>query len=83
MNNIVKIQSISKTEYDITFKCPFCGELTTIAVPKVEYIDWESGQYHVQDCFRSLGPDERELFVTGLCMECQKEAFKEFEDLEY
>lgn len=60
MNNIVKIKSISKTEYDVTFKCPFCGELTTIAVPKVEYIDWESGQYHVQDCFRSLGPDERE-----------------------
>ena len=81
MNNITRIRPISDNSYAVTFRCPFCGQETTISVPKVEYIEWEENpDCHVQDIFRSLGPDDRELFITGLCIKCQNKVFHDDED---
>lgn len=81
MNNITRIRPISENSYNVTFRCPFCGTETTIAVPIVEFQEWEDNPTaHVQDIFRSLDPDKRELFITGMCMKCQNEVFRDDED---
>lgn len=70
----VVFECVGKDEVTVAFQCPFCGNVTNITVPLDEYSNWLHGG-HVQNCFKSLGPDERELFITGMCFDCQKELF--------
>ena len=79
MPNIV-FEDIGKDEVTVAFKCPFCENVTTITVPANEYIKWATGEELVQNCFKSLGPDERELFITGMCFDCQSDVFEEKEE---
>jgi len=65
-----------KPETEIKNVCVFCGKKHSVYVNMKDLIDWERGKF-VQDAFPYLSPDERELFVSKVCVECSKEAFKE------
>lgn len=60
----------------LKFKCPFCGENSFIDVPAEDFEKYFSGEL-VQNCFPYLDASERELIISGICFECQKDIFKE------
>lgn len=52
-----------------TISCIACDEESTVEVPQEEYDKWENGTY-VQDVFKSLTDNERELLVSGIHERC-------------
>ena len=59
-------------------RCPFCGNTVEICVDEKEYEAWENGEL-VQNAFPSLTPAQRELFISGMCFDCQDVMFGEDE----
>jgi hypothetical protein len=47
-------------------KCPWCGNVTTIAVDNAKYDRWQSGE-HIQNVFPDLTSMERETLMSGVC----------------
>jgi Fe2+ or Zn2+ uptake regulation protein len=60
--------------------CASCGRVVDIDVPINEYQAHLTGKLHIQDAMPSLKPEEREMFLSGICGKCWDEIFKE-EDL--
>ena len=58
----------------IETRCPFCGAINHVAVFEADYDRWIDGEL-VQNAFPYLTADEKELLVSGLCLDCQKEVF--------
>ena len=61
--------------------CVCCGNIVPI---QVEETDWELFNNsplrpHVQDCFPYLTPDEREMFLSGICKACWDDMFAQDE----
>lgn len=61
----------------ILVKCPFCGRESEVMVKIDEYLAYEEGAL-AQDAFPNLSPEERELIISGICIKCQKNIFKDF-----
>ena len=61
--------------------CPFCGTYNEVTVPVNEYINWQMGDL-IQDAFKSLSTDDREIIKTGICNECwPKDAIEDMESI--
>ena len=54
--------------------CPMCGTITTVYARPEEVWRWEDGEL-IQNAMPHLKPCEREVFISGLCYECQKKIF--------
>jgi len=63
----------------IETRCPFCGAINHVVVSEADYDRWISGAL-VQNAFPYLTSDERELLVSSLCLDCQKDVFDSDED---
>lgn len=63
----------------ITGRCPFCGNAVEISVDEGDYEAWVDEEL-AQNVFPSLTPAERELFISGMCFDCQRSIFDEDED---
>ena len=53
-----------------------CGTVYTIPMTEAEHELLMSG-VHIQDALPNHSPDDRELFVSGICGKCFDEIFKE------
>lgn len=49
--------------------CPWCGTVTTLLVNAAGYHAWKGGAL-IQDALPELGPDGREVLLTGICAPC-------------
>ena len=58
----------------VIFTCPFCGKETEFVVDKDKFEKWDNGEL-VQKAFPNLSPEQRELFITEMCYECQEHIF--------
>jgi len=58
----------------ITGVCPFCGKEWSIAVSALDFAIWQAGEL-IQKAFPYLSAGERELLISGMCADCQKEIF--------
>ncbi len=56
-------------------ECPFCHKVSKVVVSSYDWMVYEMGENLIQDCFPTLTPSERELFITGMCEDCQKNFF--------
>lgn len=74
----------NKKEYIVITVCPFCGHMNEVAVNEADYWDWDDGML-VQNAFPYLSADEREMLISGICLDCQKDIFNsdEEEDADY
>lgn len=54
--------------------CPFCGAVTTVTVDSWDYQDWAGGKC-AQNAFPYLSAAEREVIISGLCLNCQGNFF--------
>lgn len=51
--------------------CPMCDAITTVYAKPEDVWRWEDGEL-IQNAMPYLKPCEREVFISGLCYECQK-----------
>lgn len=63
----------------VTLICRKCGKQVNVEVNQEDLQAYESGEKRVQDAFPYLSPDERELFISGICGECFDKMFPEEE----
>lgn len=54
--------------------CPFCGKLHGISVNEDGYLAWREGEL-IQTALPELSVNEREVLVSGMCLECQTKFF--------
>lgn len=54
--------------------CPFCGKATTIYADPRDVERWQNGEL-IQKAMPNLTPSEREVFISGICYNCQKKIF--------
>ena len=73
-------------EFDISFECPFCQKETWLHFKDKEasivwdYVKRKENDMDVdlvQNELPFLSAKDRELFITGMCYECQQDIFKE------
>lgn len=57
-------------------KCPFCKEKSYVLLDPREYERYADGEL-AQNAFRSLDDTQREIFISGICEDCQHHTFKE------
>ena len=55
--------------------CPFCGTVSFVDVLTEDFERYQNGEL-VQKYFPYLDASERELLISGICFECQKDIFK-------
>lgn len=60
----------------ITKECPFCFKTGSVRVKLSEFQAWRDGML-IQNAFKSLNADQRELLMTGICPQCWDETFGE------
>ena len=63
--------------YKISKVCPFCGHVSEILVDDEVLKRMEDGE-RIQDILPELPASEREVLISGICIDCQEEP----EDLE-
>ncbi len=59
--------------------CPFCGKTSTIDLTEQEYSALQAGAL-VQEACPTRSADERELLISGICLDCQAGIFGSGED---
>lgn len=63
----------------VEVRCPFCGYVSAVCADAMDYADWKMGGL-AQNCFPYLSASEREILISGLCLECQDDVFGSDED---
>lgn len=61
-------------EFEISVRCPMCGEYHSVYVEKADYFSWVKGK-SPQDAFPYLNADDREILISGICPSCWNEIF--------
>lgn len=57
-------------------ECPFCGTISSVDVQPTELtMLFFSGELSVQKAFPYLSTTNREILISGICADCQKEIF--------
>ena len=54
--------------------CPLCGEQTDMIVPTKGFFKYKNGTL-VQEAFPEKSVEDRELLVSGMCRDCQRNFF--------
>ncbi len=60
--------------YKISKICPFCGHVSEIWVDDEVLKRMEDGE-RIQDILPELPAPEREVLISGICIDCQEEVF--------
>jgi len=73
------MQSFDLDERGATFTCPLCKSITHVPLQPGEAAAvsrWVAGDIaRIQDAVPELDATEREMFLTGLCENCQSQLF--------
>ena len=67
------------TNIRIEKTCPFCGNTTVFTLPKSKVEAWKNGEL-IQNVFPEWSANNREVLISGICLECQEDVFGEEED---
>ena len=62
--------------YKISKVCPFCGHVSEIWVDDEVSKRMEEGE-RIQDILPELPASEREILISGICINCQEEVFSD------
>ena len=60
----------------VGIRCPFCGTVTELELPKENYMRWIKERPLVQECFRDLDYKKREILISGICPKCWDDTFE-------
>lgn len=75
--DIIYIESEEKKmmRVEITKVCPFCGKITAIEVTEEQMFAYFFTDELVQNIFPEMEASTREVLISGICKDCQKEIF--------
>lgn len=59
----------------VTKKCCKCGKEFDFYLTEFEILEIDEGKNNIQYILPTLTPDERELFISGMCGKCFDEIF--------
>ena len=62
----------------LTAVCPFCKAVSFVTVDYDQYRDWLDGEL-IQNAMPNLSAVDREILISGICVECQKSIFDDEE----
>lgn len=62
--------------HKISKVCPFCGHVSEILVEDEVLKRMEDGE-RIQDILPGLPASEREVLISGICIDCQEEVFSD------
>lgn len=60
---------------NVIITCPFCGKESVINMTFEEYMQYDMGKLTIQEIFPGMEASDREILISGMCKECQKEIF--------
>ena len=55
---------------ELKFPCPVCQQVSHLVISKEQFHAWSSQKLLVQHALPDLKPEERELFISGVCARC-------------
>ena len=58
----------------VLITCKECGTDHTLSATKEEIEKWKGGAL-VQRAFPNMSPEQREMFISGICPECWEKIF--------
>lgn len=63
--------------FTLTRSCPICAQENeySMDVEPSQVHAWQDGLL-IQEAMPELSPDEREVFITGMCYDCQSSVFQ-------
>lgn len=68
-----------KKDEGIVAECRICGRDFLFPATKEQREDlirhWRTGEGYIQDILSHLRPEERELFISGICKDCWIQLF--------
>lgn len=68
--------SYSNHRIEIGILCPKCKEnLSRVSMNYSVYKFWKSNTELIQNIFPEISKQTREILISGLCLDCQKEVF--------
>jgi hypothetical protein len=65
--------------FKFTKPCPICGKTHDYAfdITAAQFDEWFNNKGAlIQHVMPNLEPDEREVFITGMCFNCQSQVFQ-------
>ncbi len=62
----------------VTAQCPFCKAKTSVVVDPLQFENWQTGA-RIQNAFPTMSAENREILMTGMCLDCQALTFTEDE----
>lgn len=65
-----------KRDLYLEITCPRCNHKTMVSMDKLGYNLWLKNNLKVQSLFPDASKEHRELLISGLCIDCQKEVFE-------
>lgn len=65
---------------EVRIACVECGENHIFEVNKIRFVAFMNRASKVQYAFPHLAPNERELFLSGICSVCWDKIFKPDDD---
>lgn len=60
-------------------RCPICGTHKSydMNITLDQFTEWSTNRDAlIQNVMPQLEPDEREVFITGMCFDCQSQVFQ-------
>ena len=71
----IEITIVGNGLIELTYVCPFCSEWSKVRISKDKFERYAEGKEKVQDIFPELSADDREILISGICLDCQKKVF--------
>lgn len=70
---------MERKERNLTLEinCPICGKHHSVKVNEEDYIYYIQSNALTQHVFYYLTATEREKIISGMCVDCQKDFFRE------
>ena len=60
--------------YNAVAICPFCGKNSIVHISAEELFRLNQGEL-VQNALPAMSAEDREILVSGICRDCQREVF--------
>lgn len=64
---------------DLVVECLICNKIYSFNITPTQYRDYMMKKGYIQHIFPELTPAERELLLSGICLECWESMFGEFD----
>ena len=65
-----RLHALQSPPFSFKRKCPFCWKTSELQMPETIFRQWRQTGMNIQDVLPSATPDEREMYMTGICPGC-------------